>query len=324
MIKSQPLNRILFLFTFGVFFVTSCEEPVDLDIVVQEPQIVVTSNFAPGTPFKVTVTKSRNVLANEADEFVNNATVRIFSAQGKELDKLPLNNFHTPFYESKRLMPESGKAYRLQVDIPNKPTVVAEDIVPLPVALTAIELDTLEIFGAAEDKIYKVSVDVHFTDPIGEQDYYHLSLFNHVDDSEEENTPMDGLNGSSTGRTSAKKLSPLMPLESDENNPSVIFHFEDGGVLFTDEDFDGQKATLTFYSLLSFDNETHQGKVVGELKTVSKDYYLYHTSLSRQIANKDRPFVEPISVYSNIENGLGIFSGYAVYRDSVSISSTMK
>lgn len=322
MIKSHPFNRIIFLLTFGVFFATSCEEPVDLDIAIQEPQIVVTSNFAPGEPFKVTVTKSRNVLSSEADEFVNNAVVRIFSSQGKELDKLTLNNFHTPFYESKRITPESGKAYRLQVEVPEKPMIVAEDIVPLPVALTAIEMDTIEIFGAAAEQIYKVSIDVHFTDPIGAQDYYHLSLFNHMEDSEEGNTPMDGFDGSSTGRTGAQILTPLMPLESDKNNPPVIFHFEDGGVLFTDEDFDGQKTTLTFYSLLNFNNEAHQGKVVGELRTVSKDYYLYHTSLSRQIANKDRPFVEPINVYSNIENGLGIFSGYALYRDSVSITSS--
>ena len=320
MIKSHPLNRIILLLTFGVFFATSCEEPVDLDIAIQEPQIVVTSNFTPGEPFKVSVTKSRNVLTSEADEFVNNAVVRIFSSQGKELDKLTLNNFHTPFYESKRIAPESGKAYRLEVEVPDKPTILAEDIVPLPVALTAIEMDTIEIFGAASEQIYKVSIAVNFTDPIGAQDYYHLSLFNHSVNSEE-GTPMDGFNGT-TGGTEANVLIPLMPLESDKNNPAVTFHFEDGGVLFTDEDFDGQKATLTFYSLLSFDNEAHQGKVVGELRTVSKDYYLYHTSLSRQIANKDRPFVEPISVYSNVENGLGIFSGYALYRDSVSITSS--
>jgi len=167
LIKSHPFNRIILLLTFGAFFATSCEEPVDLDIAIQEPQIVVTSNFAPGEPFKVTVTKSRNLLTNEADEFVNNAVVRIFSSQGKELDKLPLNNFHTPFYESKKIAPESGKAYRLQVEVPGKSTILAEDIVPLPVALTAIKMDTIEIFGEAVEQIYKVAIDVHFTDPIG-------------------------------------------------------------------------------------------------------------------------------------------------------------
>jgi len=192
--KSHSITRILILLTFGLFFATSCEEPVDLDIAIQEPQIVVTSNFAPGERFKVTLTKSRNVLASEAAEYVNNAVVRVFSSQGKELDKLTLNNVHSPFYQSKKLSPESGKAYRLQVDIPGKPAIIAEDIVPLPVALTAIEMDTIEIFGAAAERVYKVSIDVHFTDPIGAQDYYHLSLFNQMEDSEDTSVPMDGYN----------------------------------------------------------------------------------------------------------------------------------
>ncbi len=317
MTQSHQYKWIFILLTFGLLFATSCEEPVDLDIAIQEPQIVVNSNFAPGQPFRVSLTKSKNVLTTEAEEFVNNAVVKVFDPQGVELDELRLINFRTPYYESRSLSPESGKVYRLEISIPGQPQIIAEDIVPLPVALKAIEMDTIEIFGEVDERIYKVEIDVNFEDPIGAQDYYHLSLYNHIDDGSMESM-FDG-DGPNDGK---KRLAPLMPLESDKANPAVTFHYEDGGVLFTDEDFDGQEASLKFYSLLSLNNEAHKGKVVGELRTVSKAYYLYHTSLSRQIANKDRPFVEPISVYSNIENGLGIFSGYAQYRDSVSITAS--
>lgn len=306
------------LVILGGIFASSCEEPVDLDIAVLPPKIVVNSNFVPGQPFQVSITKSKNVLSTETEEYVNDAEVRIFSSQGKELDKLQLKHFQHPFYESRRLQPESGKGYRIEVEVPGYPQLIAEDIVPFPVALENIEMDTIETFGAIDERVYKVEINVGFTDPIGAQDYYHLSLYNEVLDPVDENVPMNGFDENN----SEDKLVPLMPLENDKDNPTVTFHYEDGGILFTDEDFDGQKAGLKFYSLISLNNEAKMGKVIGVLRTVSKDYYLYHTSLSRQIANKDRPFVEPISVYSNIENGLGIFSGYAVYRDSVSISAS--
>ncbi len=306
------------LIILGGIFASSCEEPVDLDIAILPPQIVVNSNFAPGQPFQVAITKSKNVLSAEAEEYVNDAEVRIFSSQGKELDKLQLKHFQHPFYESRRLQPESGKAYRLEVTVPGYPQLIAEDVVPFPVALETIEMDTIETFGEIDERVYKVEINVGFTDPIGAQDYYHLSLYNQVLDPIDEHVPMSGFDETS----SEDDLVPLTPLENDNNNPAITFHYEEGGVLFTDEDFDGQKAGLKFYSLISLNNEAKMGKVVGILRTVSKDYYLYHTSLSRQIANKDRPFVEPISVYSNIDNGLGIFSGYALYRDSVSISAS--
>jgi len=315
--KSHSINWIFPLIILGGIF-ASCEEPVDLDIAILPPKIVVNSNFAPGQPFQVSVTKSKNVLSAATEEYVNDAEVRIFSSQGKELDKLQLKHFQHPFYESRRLQPESGKGYRLEVTVPGYPQLIAEDIVPFPVALETIEMDTIETFGEIDERVYKVEINVGFTDPIGAQDYYHLSLYNQVLDPIEEDGPTSGFDET----TSEDDLVPLMPLENDEDNPAVTFHYEDGGVLFTDEDFDGQKAGLKFYSLISLNNEAKMGKVVGVLRTVSKDYYLYHTSLSRQIANKDRPFVEPISVYSNIEEGLGIFSGFALYRDSVSITAS--
>ncbi|MEM1121593.1 MAG: DUF4249 domain-containing protein [Bacteroidota bacterium] len=318
MLKSQSYQYewIIFLLTFGVLLATSCEEPVDLDFAVQESQIVVNSHFVEGEPFRVTLTKSKNILTTEPEEFVNNAIVKIFDPQGTALEELRLVHFRTPYYESRSLQPTSGKTYRLEVTVPDYPQIIAEDIVPLPVALQSIEMDTLEILGAAEDKLYKVAINVHFDDPIGAQDYYHLSLYNDL------SVVDNGSMFSEGPDDNRKNLTPLMPLESDPTNPTVTFHYEDGGVLFTDEAFDGQDASLKFYSLLSLNNADHQGKIVGELRTVSRAYYLYQTSLARQIANKDRPFVEPTRVYSNIENGLGIFSGYAQYRDSVAISAS--
>jgi len=270
---------------FGIFIATSCEEPVDLDIAIQAPQIVVNSNFTPGQPFQVSVSKSKNILTAEAEEYVNDAVVRVFS-NGVALEELELRHLRHPIYQSKTVVPESGKVYRLEVAVPEQELIIAEDIVPFPVTLDAIEIDTIEVFGEAEEMVYKVAITVNFSDPTGAQDYYHLSMFNQVTSEEAGNVPMNGFDGD--GDFENSRLIPLVPLESDKDNPAIIFHYEDGGVLFTDEEFDGQSSSLKFYSLLRLGEKNQHGQVVGLLRTVSKAYYLYHCLLYTSPSPRDR------------------------------------
>ena len=313
--KSCSLNSVFVVLVIGMVFVFSCEAPIDLDL-SQANQVVISSNFTPGVPFQVTVSKSKDILSTQPETFIKNASVKIIGAEGKTLEVLQLNDSAIPFYESSRLQPEIGKTYRLEVNIPKNPTLLAEDIVPMAIPLKTIEVDTIEAFNSeSSSMVYKIEVSVGFDDPLNVENYYHLSLYNHeIIKTEGDGVPMDGFT-----EKEEENLRPLSPLESYEDNPKVIFHYDNGGVLFTDKDFDGQAAKLRFYSLLD-KSQNQRGKIVGELRTVSEAYYLYHTSLSRQLANKDRPFAEPITVYDNIENGLGIFAGYALFRDSVFIT----
>jgi hypothetical protein len=46
-----------------------------------------------------------------------------------------------------------------------------------------------------------------------------------------------------------------------------------------------------------------------EGNTLSEEAYLYLTTYLQNIANRNNPFAEHINVYSNIQNGLGIFAG---------------
>lgn len=48
-----------------------------------------------------------------------------------------------------------------------------------------------------------------------------------------------------------------------------------------------------------------------EVVTMSKDYYNYQKSYINQVVNISNPFASPIEVYTNIENGVGIFAGYS-------------
>ena len=46
------------------------------------------------------------------------------------------------------------------------------------------------------------------------------------------------------------------------------------------------------------------------LFSISKDYYLYLQSWSKQADSKGDPFSEAVSVYTNINKGVGIFAGF--------------
>ena len=55
-----------------------------------------------------------------------------------------------------------------------------------------------------------------------------------------------------------------------------------------------------------------------KLCTISEEYYLYGKSYTEQHNSIDfSMFVEPVSVFSNINNGEGIFAGYGQCIDSV-------
>lgn len=47
-----------------------------------------------------------------------------------------------------------------------------------------------------------------------------------------------------------------------------------------------------------------------EVVGMSEDYYKYQKSYIKQVENKNNPFASVIEVYSNIQNGVGVFAGY--------------
>jgi len=56
-----------------------------------------------------------------------------------------------------------------------------------------------------------------------------------------------------------------------------------------------------------------------ELRTTTKSYYDYHVSLSRSYASQNSPFNEPTLTYSNVDNGIGVFSSYSTVYQAVEL-----
>jgi len=84
--------------------------------------------------------------------------------------------------------------------------------------------------------------------------------------------------------------------------------FDDAPELFNDQLFDGKTKTLEFWSERYESREEEIMNAVIILWSLSKEEYEFRKSISANEIADENPFAEPIIVFSNIENGVGIFS----------------
>jgi hypothetical protein len=61
------------------------------------------------------------------------------------------------------------------------------------------------------------------------------------------------------------------------------------------------------------------GSLYASVLHTDPHYYRYHRSLHRSVQTQINPFAEPVSVYSNVTGGLGVFGAYTQTTASVRI-----
>ena len=309
---TKSLSSFFYVLLLLLYCLVACEEPVELSTEAIAPKMVVNGTFTPSQPFQISLTKNKDLLTNQPTEFITNARVSILNEQGVLLkDLVYTDNALLSYYSSPSFKPTNGATYQIEIQAPSFPTISAQDYIPMPVALNALEIDTLLVNTSEANPVYAVALTTTFSDPIGADNYYHLQLFYKSIEGK--------TNSSGFVQNTEEGLMPLTTLEIQKDNPSLLMDFNKNGVLFDDASFNGAKTQLKFYASLDKKEAGAYPKIIGELRTVSKNYYQYYTSITHQLANQDRPFVEPINVFTNIENGLGIFAGFSSHRDSIMV-----
>jgi len=301
----------LYSFLLFLYCLVACEEPVELSLEEITPQVVVSGMFSSHQDFQISLAKNKDLFSNQPTTFITNAKVNILNEQGGLLKELSYtDNTVLSYYSSANFKPKAGETYQIEIEVPDFPTIHARDYIPLPVPLLALEIDTLLINTSEANHVYAISLNTMLSDPVGVNNYYHLQLFYKT---------IDGKQSSGFVDHTEEGLMPLTTLELQKDNPSLLIDFNENGVLFDDASFNGEKTQLKFYATLDKTEAGAYPKIIGELRTVSESYYKYYTSLTQQLANQDRPFVEPITVFTNIDNGIGIFAGFSRHRDSVAV-----
>lgn len=304
----------LILFSLGtmlLFGAATCERPIDLEIPVIEPKLVVISNFTSDEALLVNVSKTQSILDSNDVVYIRDAIVELY--QGEDLlEELSLVNGTRkipPYYTTLGLEPEPGVVYTIKVEAPGFNPVMAESSIPEKIDILDLEISDVRIIpGNNDDELLcSYTVQLIFEDPADEANFYQLNFF-------QELISFINIEGDTipTGRNLQQ-----ISFSPQNNNNNFIAYFN-GGVLFDDASFDGQQISYSFRLEILINQETELlGQMFAELRSASEEYYLFHNSLSRQQGNNNDPFSEPVLVYNNIFNGKGIFAGYNQAVDSI-------
>jgi len=336
----QSIATLLAVFAL----ITSCEKEIEFDEKLIAPKLVINSFIQQDSLITVNIASSKLIPGIKTDfKWIDNATVTLF-VDGEEKEKLTVIdvervptgyssvNGDTTFfyneseptkrYSTTQAKVEVGKTYKLEVSHPDYETAYCETSIPTPIQILAF--DTATVINKQEwgdNETFQAKIK--FKDTPGEKNYYRLvyskftgvsqSYYSSPNDADSIIYLTNELRG--TYINSSDKL--LNPSEEDAND----FLFGSAGNyynLFTDELIDGKEYELSFAVDLTnnYYGSSVQTKKKGEfmrltitLQSITREAYLYMKSTYANKYYESDFFSEPVQVFTNIENGIGIFAG---------------
>jgi hypothetical protein len=306
-----PVLAILTLLT------VACTEEIQFTGEKIDPKIVIYSLLQPENVITVSVAKSHAVFEERyVPKQITDAVVKLYR-DGEFMETLtyvapePLSDYYqaVPYseYVSQGVKPVYGSTYRIEVEIAGIKKASGE--ARLPDIIPVIGLDTTEDLQAEGNLLLEAKV--RFSDPGGKNNFYRIAA------------------RSSEGLYYGDKTVPWSPeipvtiYEADisyasDNDPVITPRKEEQDLfdmqvqntyhIFSDDLISGKEYGLTLeinhrrpdtdyyeFSLFNF-----------ELQSITEDLYMYLRTSSAHMQTNDAFITEPVLVYTNIENGLGV------------------
>lgn len=309
------MNKIKLVVIIGSLGIVmaACEKNVYFDVDTQENKLVVNAIVQPDSMLKAVVSLSVDPLAVGFDAArVNDATIKIYR------NDIFAGNFDADidgYYhiDPATLNAQPGDKLNMEVSAPNRETVTAETVIPTAVPIESVEItdtvyvkvsyyvsDSLGNYYTIDTLVPHYEIQLTFTDPPGE-DHYSLAI--------------DYQDAYSESYTCFSSSDPAFLVDGnydfggEDENGTVTLCNE---AYFTDISFQGTKKTITVNLLELPTDFILDAKFIFRLRHLSSDYYDYLVSSSLQYDNNGNPFSEPVTVFSNIQNGFGVFAGLSV------------
>lgn len=299
----------IILYTLIATCIISCEMVVDVDLPEFEPSIVLNGVISPDTTIMVALTQDKSALDNNWEfRYIKNATIRLFE------NNLLIGNLSTTNQEGVYVLnyyPQRGKTYRIEAEKSGFETVSSEITIP------------------ADTASFNVTKVIREKDQYGD---YIIKLTYTLNDPKIENfyeVKVMTRNGYSKSEYYDYDLDSLIVTPAYYYWQEWYYWLEGANLddfsdysdheKFDDELFNGRQKEFTLYF-----NEPHFYDISSdttsfrlEVRNLSEAYYRFATTQNLQSMTGDSPFSEPVQVYSNIENGFGIWGALNNSRSEI-------
>lgn len=287
---------IIFLLVGSVNF--SCEKIIDPKLDEEDPLIVVNGLLSPDSSVKVNVSQSLSILDDEYEEdppYLNNASVNLFE-DGTWL--FSLDHAENGNYIKDDFFPGANKSYRIEVQSGELADVYSTTSIPSPVPVNSLDTSIQIVYY---DDFYfdqQLEFSLKYDDPPDETNYYLLEVYMvYVDEYD----------------SYFEKIYFDVP-EIDQEKYDITGEY----LLWSDLLNDGEevevKGWVYYYPVGEVEPPGYEMelKMIVVFKSLNRDYYLYKKSFyNAQWTGSGNPFAEPVQVYSNIENGIGILGAFS-------------
>ncbi|MEM6397253.1 MAG: DUF4249 domain-containing protein [Bacteroidota bacterium] len=291
-----------------------CEEPVELELDIPEPQMVLLSNFFPDEFVEVQLSATQSILTTGEYTPIEGATVRLLIGDEtvEVLQQVEGRDGQLPYYTTLDFQPRAGVRYTIHANASGYVPVSAVSSIPEPVPITSFQQLSSHL-DSQEDgsSLFHLSFELDYEDPEIFDDYYHLKLLQEVEELKIVPNVGDTV-------VINRRLEPILfPFNNQENSWIPAILRSGGGVLIKNKPFD---PLLELNVTQEFVNLERPGRLFVELRVVSDDYYNFQSSLSRQRQNGNLPTVDAVEISNNVTNGQGVFAGYNFVRDTLQVN----
>ncbi|HBL33986.1 MAG TPA: hypothetical protein DDZ96_09270 [Porphyromonadaceae bacterium] len=332
---------IAFVFLLTALCWISCEKDIEFKGEITDPFLVMNGFLSSDSAVSVHLSQSRFVLNGYYSDTlaaVENATVSLYV---NEVLKEKLAHVSQGIYRGSYL-PRPLDRIRVEAEAAGFDAILAETLIPKGPDVTTVDsvititesekFTPYYAYGGEEGMEYETTswnakLQLKLSDRGGEENYYFIKV--------KKNTCyQDGTRYSWPVNIDYEELLKNNPSGNADFLEELIFDGDSGwgDNVFNDLFIDGKSLLFDFEFSGAIEMRKYKdGKPVKEEETdeevteeyqviiaeVSKDFYRYVVSANKADNADGNILVEPVQIYNNVENGIGILAGYRSHTVSL-------
>lgn len=268
----------------------SCSTEVDVSIPEPQKKICVAGFFNPDSLF-INLSQSTYIFNYEGWDTIidiQNANVIVLE-DGIEMPNIIKKSierelYRPGFYYTSSKNPVEGKTYTLNVSAPGYPKIYSSTYIPYSVPFSVNNV-------LVNPKDLVIEYTITFTDPLEYTNYYMIEFWD---------------------LSQINNLYPQLRIECNDPIVEERLNSSYNQPLFNDKSINGKTYSITLKVQASYYSPKYKIRLV----SLSEHLYKHFLSYEQWEKNYYDGHAEPVLIYQNIKDGVGIFGGYS-YREII-------